>query len=145
MWLQSSRNTYIGDEGTRGVSRGEWCGVSIGVDIIHGPPLLFLDEPTSGLDSTSVPILWSKSYMTLQVLVLLWFSQSSNLRQESNSSLIYHLIILARGQLMFQGSPKDVTLHLGRMGRKVPKERARSSVSLMSYKSMISLNMGLKL
>ncbi|KAI3500225.1 hypothetical protein L1887_36043 [Cichorium endivia] len=27
----------------------------------------------------------------------------------------------ARGQLMYQGSPKDVGMHLGRMGRKVPK------------------------
>lgn len=36
--------------------------------------------------------------------------------------LVDHLIILARGQLMYQGSPQDVTLHLSRMGRKVPKE-----------------------
>lgn len=35
--------------------------------------------------------------------------------------LLDHLIILARGQLMFQGAPKDVTFHLGRMRRKVPK------------------------
>lgn len=35
--------------------------------------------------------------------------------------MLDHLIVLARGQLMFQGSPKDVPLHLGRMGRKVPK------------------------
>ncbi|KAI3988419.1 hypothetical protein MKX01_031637 [Papaver californicum] len=50
--LSSARNTYIGDEGTRGVSGGERRRVSIGVDIIHGPALLFLDEPTSGLVST---------------------------------------------------------------------------------------------
>ncbi|KAK9115144.1 hypothetical protein Syun_021941 [Stephania yunnanensis] len=51
--LQSATHTYIGDEGTRGVSGGERRRVSIGIDIIHKPSLLFLDEPTSGLDSTS--------------------------------------------------------------------------------------------
>ncbi|GFY90962.1 hypothetical protein Acr_07g0011580 [Actinidia rufa] len=35
--------------------------------------------------------------------------------------LLDHLIILARGQLMYQGSPKDASLNLGRMGCKVPK------------------------
>ncbi|KAF9587031.1 hypothetical protein IFM89_039717 [Coptis chinensis] len=51
--LQSATHTYIGDEGTRGVSGGERRRVSIGIDIIHKPSVLFLDEPTSGLDSTS--------------------------------------------------------------------------------------------
>uniref|UniRef100_A0A0E0B2Q0 ABC transporter domain-containing protein n=1 Tax=Oryza glumipatula TaxID=40148 RepID=A0A0E0B2Q0_9ORYZ len=51
--LQTTAHTYIGDEGTRGVSGGERRRVSIGIDIIHKPSLLFLDEPTSGLDSTS--------------------------------------------------------------------------------------------
>ncbi|KAK1404130.1 hypothetical protein POM88_003735 [Heracleum sosnowskyi] len=51
--LTSSSHTYIGDEGRRGVSGGERRRVSIGIDIIHKPSLLFLDEPTSGLDSTS--------------------------------------------------------------------------------------------
>lgn len=53
MIIQHAAHTYIGDEGKRGVSGGERRRVSIGIDIIHKPSLLFLDEPTSGLDSTS--------------------------------------------------------------------------------------------
>lgn len=117
--MQSSRNTYIGDEGTRGVSGGERRRVSIGVDIIHGPSLLFLDEPTSGLDSTSAHSVIEKVHDIARSgsTVILTIHQPSSRIQ----LLLDHLIILARGQLMFQGSPKDVGIHLNRMGRKVPK------------------------
>ncbi|KAI3463986.1 hypothetical protein Pfo_020649 [Paulownia fortunei] len=117
--LSSSRNTYIGDEGTRGVSGGERRRVSIGVDIIHGPSLLFLDEPTSGLDSTSAHSVIEKVHDIARSgsTVILTIHQPSSRIQ----LLLDHLIILARGQLMYQGSPKDVALHLGRMGRKIPK------------------------
>ncbi|KAJ4840427.1 hypothetical protein Tsubulata_009268 [Turnera subulata] len=117
--LGLARNTYIGDEGTRGVSGGERRRVSIGVDIIHGPSLLFLDEPTSGLDSTSAHSVIEKVHHIARSgsTVILTIHQPSSRIQ----LLLDHLIILARGQLMFQGAPKDVTLHLGRMGRKVPK------------------------
>lgn len=117
--LQSSRNTYIGDEGTRGVSGGERRRVSIGVDIIHGPSLLFLDEPTSGLDSTSAQSVIEKVHDIARSgsTVILTIHQPSSRIQ----LILDHLIILARGQLMYQGSPRDVALHLGRMGRKVPK------------------------
>ncbi|XP_050205738.1 ABC transporter G family member STR2-like [Mercurialis annua] len=117
--LSSSRNTYIGDEGMRGVSGGERRRVSIGVDIIHGPSLLFLDEPTSGLDSTNAHSVIEKVHNIARsgsTVILTIHQPSSRILL-----LLDHLIILARGQLMFQGSPKDVTLHLSRMGRKLPK------------------------
>ncbi|KAG0479143.1 hypothetical protein HPP92_013862 [Vanilla planifolia] len=50
--LRPAAKTIIGDEGHRGISGGERRRVSIGIDIIHDPIILFLDEPTSGLDST---------------------------------------------------------------------------------------------
>ncbi|XWS45057.1 hypothetical protein CRYUN_Cryun15aG0104000 [Craigia yunnanensis] len=117
--LTSSWNTYIGDAGTRGVSGGERRRVSIGVDIIHGPSLLFLDEPTSGLDSTSAYSVIEKVQDIARSgsTVILTIHQPSSRIQ----LLLDHMIVLARGQLMYQGSPQDVTLHLNRMGRKVPK------------------------
>ncbi|GAA0152253.1 ATP-binding cassette [Lithospermum erythrorhizon] len=117
--LSSTRNTYIGDEGTRGVSGGERRRVSIGVDIIHGPSLLFLDEPTSGLDSTSAYSVIEKVHAIARSgsTVILTIHQPSYRIQ----LLLDHLIILARGQLMYQGSPKDVTRHIERMGRRIPK------------------------
>lgn len=101
------------------MSGGERRRVSIGVDIIHGPSLLFLDEPTSGLDSTSAHSVIEKVHNIARSgsTVILTIHQPSSRIQ----LLLDHLIILARGQLMYQGSPKDVTLHLNRMGRKVPK------------------------
>lgn len=100
------------------MSGGERRRVSIGVDIIHGPSLLFLDEPTSGLDSTNAHSVIEKVHHIARSgsTVIVTIHQPSYRIQ----LLLDHLIILARGQLMFQGSPKDVTLHLNRMGRKVP-------------------------
>ncbi|MCD7463734.1 hypothetical protein HAX54_051303 [Datura stramonium] len=47
--LRNAAKTIIGDEeGRRGVSGGERRRVSIGIDIIHDPIILFLDEPASG-------------------------------------------------------------------------------------------------
>ncbi|XP_041020492.1 ABC transporter G family member STR2-like [Juglans microcarpa x Juglans regia] len=117
--LSSCQNTYIGDEGKRGVSGGERRRVSIGVDIIHGPSLLFLDEPTSGLDSTSAHSVIEKVHHIARSgsTVILTIHQPSSRIQ----LLLDHLIILARGQLMYQGSPKDVAHHLAQIGRKVPK------------------------
>ncbi|KAG6412272.1 hypothetical protein SASPL_124946 [Salvia splendens] len=117
--LFSSRNTYIGDEGTRGVSGGERRRVSIGVDIIHKPSLLFLDEPTSGLDSTSAHSVIEKVHDIARSgsTVIL------TIHQPSSRILLFldHMIILARGQLVYQGPPKDVALHLERMDRQLPK------------------------
>ena len=46
--LEHVQDTIIGDNLNRGLSGGEKRRVSIAVDIIHEPPVIFLDEPTSG-------------------------------------------------------------------------------------------------
>lgn len=49
--LNEVGDTLIGNENIRGVSGGQLKRVSIGVEIINLPDLMFFDEPTTGLDS----------------------------------------------------------------------------------------------
>ncbi|XP_057465530.1 ABC transporter G family member STR-like [Actinidia eriantha] len=116
--LQSATHTYIGDEGRRGVSGGERRRVSIGIDIIHKPSLLFLDEPTSGLDSTSAfsVVEKVKDIARTGSIVLMTIHQPSFRIQ----MLLDRITILARGRLIYLGSPTAVSAHLSGFGRPVP-------------------------
>ncbi|XP_024521382.1 ABC transporter G family member 17 [Selaginella moellendorffii] len=116
--LEHAADTYIGNEGVRGVSGGERRRVSIGVDIIHGPSLLFLDEPTSGLDSTSAFVVVERLRDIAQrgSTVILTIHQPSYRIQQ----LLNRLIVLARGKLIYLGKPDALEDHLAGLGRPVP-------------------------
>ncbi|XP_054781153.1 ABC transporter G family member STR-like [Prosopis cineraria] len=116
--LQSAAHTYIGDEGTRGVSGGERRRVSIGIDIIHKPALLFLDEPTSGLDSTSAYNVVEKIKHIAQggSIVLMTIHQPSFRIQK----LLDQITILARGRLVYMGRPDALPAYLSGFGRTIP-------------------------
>ncbi|KAM0980206.1 hypothetical protein ACFX2J_015791 [Malus domestica] len=116
--LQSATHTYIGDEGRRGVSGGERRRVSIGIDIIHKPSLLFLDEPTSGLDSTSAFSVVEKVKEIARggSIVMMTIHQPSYRIQ----MLLDRMTILARGRLIYLGSPHGLSAHLLGFGRPVP-------------------------
>ncbi|KAK7284245.1 hypothetical protein RJT34_18987 [Clitoria ternatea] len=126
--LRNAANTVIGDEGHRGVSGGERRRVSIGIDIIHDPIVLFLDEPTSGLDSTS-------AYMVVKVLQRIAQSGSiviMSIHQPSSRilSLLDRLIFLSHGQTVYSGSPANLPLFFSDFGHPIPENENRTEFAL---------------
>ena len=96
------------------LSGGERRRTSIGIELVADPSILFLDEPTSGLDS----------FAAKQVLGLLQrVAQAGNtvlftIHQPSSDVFrsFDRLILLHKGQMMYQGMTKTVTMDFERLG-----------------------------
>merc|ERR1712137_971092 len=51
--LDKCLDTYVGNAIVRGVSGGERKRLSIAIELLRAPAVLFLDEPTTGLDANT--------------------------------------------------------------------------------------------
>ncbi|XP_030961472.1 ABC transporter G family member 23 isoform X1 [Quercus lobata] len=114
-------DSFVGDEENRGISGGERKRVSIGVDMIHDPPILLLDEPTSGLDSKSA----------LQVIELLSSIAKGkertvvfSIHQPSYRILQYisNFLILSRGSVVHNGSLESLEGIINELGYQIPMQ-----------------------
>ncbi|GMH17484.1 hypothetical protein Nepgr_019325 [Nepenthes gracilis] len=102
MGLQDSINTRIGGGSKKGISGGQRRRVSICIEILTRPALLFLDEPTSGLDSAA-------SYHVMSHIVKLAQKDRStvvaSIHQPSSEvfELFHNLCLLCSGRLVYFG------------------------------------------
>lgn len=100
--LDDCADTIIGNDENRGISGGQKRRVSIAVDIIHAPSVIFLDEPISGLDSTtSFTVIESLKELALTRNCTIIFS----LHQPSARlfNLIDKVIFLESGRVTYNG------------------------------------------
>jgi ABC-type multidrug transport system ATPase subunit len=117
--LSNCADTRVGSTEIRGLSGGERKRTSIGVDLITNPSLVFLDEPTTGLDSTT-------ALNVLEVLRRLAKNGRnvvSTIHQPSSEifSKFDNLILLVRGNIIYQGPSTEAVRYFGGIGYPCPK------------------------
>lgn len=104
--LEGCVNTLVGDEsiGIKGISGGQKRRVSVGVELVKDPRLIFLDEPTSGLDSEMAATLMA----TLVQLARRNRTVVCTIHQPNSdiTSRFDDFLLLAKGQAVF-GGPWD--------------------------------------
>jgi ABC-type multidrug transport system ATPase subunit len=104
MGLQDSINTRIGGWKSKGISGGQKRRVSICIEILTHPRLLFLDEPTSGLDSAASYHVMSR-ISGLNKMDGIQMTIIASIHQPSNEifRLFHNLCLLSSGKTVYFG------------------------------------------
>eukprot|EP01101_Sappina_pedata_P009749 TRINITY_DN578_c0_g2_i1.p1 TRINITY_DN578_c0_g2~~TRINITY_DN578_c0_g2_i1.p1 ORF type:complete len:617 (-),score=196.94 TRINITY_DN578_c0_g2_i1:156-2006(-) len=118
--LSRALPTFVGTPGVPGgVSGGERKRVSIGAEMIHDPNLVFLDEPTSGLDSwTARSVIQNLKFLTStrnKTIVVTIHQPSTDV-----FNLFDKLVILARGDMIYNGRTDNVINYFAGIGYQCP-------------------------
>ncbi|KAF5931302.1 hypothetical protein HYC85_032175 [Camellia sinensis] len=121
MGLQDCADRLIGNWHLRGVSGGEMKRVSIGLEILTRPRLLFLDEPTSGLDSASA----FSVIQTLRNVARDGRTVISSIHQPSSEvfALFDDLFLLSGGETVYFGEAKMAVQFFAEAGFPCPSKR----------------------
>ncbi|ATY65700.1 ABC efflux transporter [Cordyceps militaris] len=103
--LKECADTRIGNSQHRGCSGGEKRRVSIGVQLLANPSILFLDEPTTGLDATSAYQL----VRTLKSLAKKGRTVITTIHQPRSEiwNLFDNIVILTRGSPVYSGDASE--------------------------------------
>lgn len=103
--LQDCADRMIGNWHLRGISGGEKKRLSIALEILTRPLLLFLDEPTSGLDSASAFFV----IQTLRNIARDGRTVISSIHQPSSEvfALFDDLFLLSSGETVYFGEVKS--------------------------------------
>ncbi|KAG0489367.1 hypothetical protein HPP92_008178 [Vanilla planifolia] len=103
----------------RDVSGGERRRVSIGVELVHDPAVLFLDEPTSGLDSASalvtVAILKSMVISGRKTMVISAHQPGFRILE-----LLDRVVLICSGAVRYQGALSSLEKRLEEAGHIIP-------------------------
>ncbi|KAK0634223.1 hypothetical protein B0T14DRAFT_416812 [Immersiella caudata] len=117
--LSHVRDNIVGTIGKPIISGGQRKRVSIGMELAAAPMAIFLDEPTSGLDATGA----SSIMRTLHALSGLGITVIATIHQPRREifAMIDDLILLASGQLLYQGPGASAKAFFEAQGFRFPR------------------------
>lgn len=121
MGLEECANRIIGNWHLRGISGGEAKRLSIALEILTRPRLLFLDEPTTGLDSAA-------AFFVVQAIRSVardGRTVISSIHQPSSEvfALFDDLCLLSSGELVYFGEAKKAIEFFAKAGFPCPSRR----------------------
>ena len=111
--LEKCADSCIGNFEEKGISGGEKRRLSLAIEILSDPQIVFLDEPTSGLDSFSALLIISlmKREAARGRMVICSLHQPSF----EILDMIDNVIILNHGLTIYNGGVKDIIPRLSRL------------------------------
>ncbi|KAH3674487.1 hypothetical protein WICMUC_003325 [Wickerhamomyces mucosus] len=117
--LKDCADTLVGDSTHKGLSGGEKRRLSIGIQILSNPSLLFLDEPTTGLDAHSAYLL----IKTLKSLAMKGRTIIISIHQpRSDIFLLFdYLCILSNGETVYNFKVSEVLQYFKALGYITPE------------------------
>jgi ABC-type multidrug transport system ATPase subunit len=119
--LSDIADNWVGSAVRRGISGGEKRRLSIGVELVTDPSVIFLDEPSSGLDS-------HYALQVVQTLSTLAKKQGKTIiftiHQPNSSifSLLDHVLLLSKGKVAYFGSGSGAAEYCAEKGFPCPPE-----------------------
>ncbi|KAI7749560.1 hypothetical protein M8C21_021927 [Ambrosia artemisiifolia] len=121
MGLEDCADTLVGNWHLRGISGGEKKRLSIALEILVRPRLLFLDEPTSGLDSASAFFVAH----ALKSVARDGRTVISSIHQPSSEvfALFDDLFLLSGGETVYFGETKEAIEFFAESGFACPIKR----------------------
>lgn len=116
--LKEAADTRVGNHVHRGLSGGEKRRVSIGVQMLANPSVLFLDEPTTGLDASSA----FQLVRTLKNLAAKGRNVVVTIHQPRSEiwGLFDNLILLSKGAPVYSGPIVDCLPWFEAQGSHIP-------------------------
>jgi len=105
--LSKVADSRVGGELLRGISGGERRRLSVGLELITEPRILFLDEPTSGLDSHAALLVMSMLHdmaARRNSVVICTIHQP----RSSIFNRFHRLLLLAEGRRLFFGTVRSL-------------------------------------
>ncbi|KAL8527701.1 hypothetical protein ACS0TY_005518 [Phlomoides rotata] len=120
--LDVCADTPFGDAMTRGVSSGQKKRLTIAVELVSNPSIIFMDEPTTGLDARAaikiVSFLQQLAHITDATIVVSLLQPAPE-----TFDLFDDLILIGEGKIIYHGPRSDVLDFFSGYGFRCPQRK----------------------